>query len=462
MKLTLYNSLTRKREIFKPIKPNLVGMYVCGPTVYDHPHLGNARSVVVYDVLYRVLIRVYGKNNVLYVRNITDIDDKIIARAVKNKISIIELTQKTTEHFHADMDYLSCLRPNAEPKATDHISEMIDIIEKLLANDIAYQVNKHVYFNVKKSTDYTMLSGRSFEDMFQNVRVDNSTDKKNSGDFVLWKPALNTDDDSAKFESPFGVGRPGWHIECSAMSHKYLGETFDIHGGGADLIFPHHTNEIAQSLSAFPGSEYAKTWVHNGFLTVNNEKMSKSLNNFVTVRDLINQKIKGDAVRLFLLGNHYRKPIDFNQKAILDANKTIAYWYRAIENIEDQLIVHEELPERFIHPLLDDLNTSSSIKTINDFAKEAHSSVDYQQKIMAASNMLTCARFLGLMNGSVDDWFKSVDNSEKINKLIQERSEAKLKKDWQLADDIRSALIEMGVAIEDKSDGSTIWKSIKS
>ena len=244
MKLTLYNSLTRKREKFTPIDTNLVKMYVCGPTVYDHPHIGNARSVVIYDILYRILMKIYGEKQVLYVRNITDIDDKIIVKAAQDKMPISELTQRTTEYFHTDMDYLACIRPNIEPKATDHVQEMIDIISKLLANSMAYQVNNHVYFDVKKSVDYTKLSGRSFDDMFQDVRVDNSADKKNPGDFVLWKSSLDSDDESAKFNSPFGVGRPGWHIECSAISHKYLGENFDIHGGGADLIFPHHTNEL--------------------------------------------------------------------------------------------------------------------------------------------------------------------------------------------------------------------------
>jgi len=460
MKLTLYNSLTRKREIFTPIDSNLVKMYVCGPTVYDHPHIGNARSVVIYDILYRVLIKIYEKKKVLYVRNITDIDDKIIVKAAQDKISISDLTQKTTEYFHADMDYLACLRPNIEPKATDHVQEMIDIISKLLVNGMAYQVNNHVYFDVKKSVGYTKLSGRSFDDMFQDVRVDNSVDKKNPGDFVLWKPSLDSDDESAKFNSPFGVGRPGWHIECSAMSHKYLGETFDIHGGGADLIFPHHTNEIAQSCAAFPGSEFAKTWVHNGFLTVNHEKMSKSLKNFVTVQNLIHRGVKSEAARLFLLSNHYRKPIDYNEKALLDSNRTISYWYRAIDNIEDKLEIHKELPKPFIQSLLDDLNTHNAIKITNDFAKEVHTSTNISQKIKAASNMLTCARFLGLMANSAKEWFQGGDETSQIDKLIAQRAEAKLVKNWDLADNIRTQLLNMGIAIEDKADGSTAWKKM--
>ncbi|MDP4709480.1 MAG: cysteine--tRNA ligase [Rickettsiaceae bacterium] len=459
MKLLLYNSLARKKEIFLPIDTNLVKMYVCGPTVYDRPHIGNARSVVIYDTLYRILIKIYGKKQVLYVRNITDIDDKIIVRAAQDKIAISELTQKTTEYFHSDMDYLACLRPNIEPKATDHVQEMIDIISKLLANDVAYKADEHIYFDVTKYSNYNKLSGRSFEEMFQGVRVDNSDSKRNPNDFVLWKPALESDDQSAKFISPFGIGRPGWHIECSAMSHKYLGETFDIHGGGADLIFPHHTNEIAQSCAAFPGSEFAKTWVHNGFLTVNHEKMSKSLNNFVTVQDLITQGVKGEVVRLFLLSNHYRKPIDYNEKAILDANRMISYWYRAIEDMEvDQLEINQELPENFVQALLQDLNTHNAIKITNDYAKQVYTLANNKQKVEAANNMLTCARFLGLMPGSARDWFQTIDNKSQVDQLIVDRAAAKQAKNWSLADSIRDQLSEMGVVIEDKSDGSTSWK----
>lgn len=461
MNLTLYNSLTRKREVFSPINHKLVKMYVCGPTVYDHPHIGNARSVVVYDILYRILIKIYGKNQVLYVRNITDIDDKIIKKAAEDKISVTSLTQKTTEYFHEDMDYLSCLRPNIEPKATDHVQEMIDIINRLLEYKMAYKANGHVYFDVKKSSKYTELSGRSFEEMFSNVRVDNSEDKNNQCDFVLWKPSLDSDDESSRFESPFGTGRPGWHIECSAMSHKYLGETFDIHGGGADLIFPHHTNEIAQSCAAFPGSEFAKTWVHNGFLTVNREKMSKSLKNFITVRDLIDRGVKGEVVRLFLLSNHYRKPIDYNEKVIDDAHKTISYWYRAMEGVEDISISSEiDVPDVFIESLLEDLNTNNAVKTINDFAKQAHLAVDKLEKKEAAHSMLVCARFLGLMSASSKEWFQGVDNSEQINQLIAQRSEAKVAKNWHLADEIRDKLLSMSIVIEDKKDGITIWKKV--
>jgi cysteinyl-tRNA synthetase len=451
MKLSLFNTLTRKREDFKPLDSNLVKMYVCGPTVYDHPHIGNARSAVVYDLLYRTLTHLYGKNKVLYVRNITDVDDKIMDRASELGIAISKLTKETTINFHEDMEYLGCLPPNKEPKATEHISEMIDIIQKLLDQNIAYKAAGHVYFDVSKAGSYTALSGRSLEELRAGVRIEDDKNKKHSADFVLWKPANEEDDISTKFLSPFGVGRPGWHIECSAMSNKFLGPDFDIHGGGIDLIFPHHTNEIAQSSCAFPGSSYAKYWIHNGFLTVNHEKMSKSLGNFITVKDLRDKKIKGDVVRLLLLTVHYRKPLDYNEKATEDAQKMLNYWYRAIENIE---IVNDEIPSEFLDYLLDDLNTHLAIKLINDFAKQAHAN-----DINAAQKMVSCARFLGLMRLDFNEWFKGNVEDDLINQLIAQRLEAKKEKNWILADEIRDRLTEIGVVVEDKPDGSTIWKT---
>lgn len=477
MKLSLYNSLSRQKEEFTPIDTELVKMYVCGPTVYDHPHIGNARSVVVYDILYRILIEIFGFEKVRYVRNITDIDDKIIVRAREEGVPVAELTKKTTDYFHDDMDYLGCLRPNIEPKATDHLEEMIFIIQRLLEEGFAYQAEGHVYFDVTKAPHYNELSGRSFDDMLQEVRIDNSSGKRNPADFVLWKPAHADDDISAKFTSPFndkasegegGYGRPGWHIECSAMSYKYLGETFDIHGGGADLIFPHHTNEIAQSCCAFPGSEYAKLWVHNGFLTVNQEKMSKSLGNFTTVYDLRNKGIKGEVARLFLLSNHYRKPIDYNDKAISDAQQMINYWYRAIEDMDSEVIESrikkENLPAEFFAYLLDDMNISAAIRVTNEFAKDIHSGSSDNKKEEIAVKLVICARFLGLMQQSAKEWFKGKKGRDKgdnndieIEKLIEQRLAAKKQKDWQLADSIRDKLKDMGIEIEDKPGGTCRW-----
>ena len=482
MKLSLFNTVTRKREHFKPLNMNLVKMYVCGPTVYDHPHIGNARSAVVYDILYRVLMQLYGQSSVLYVRNITDIDDKIMDRAAQLNIPISKLTEKTIIDYHEDMKYLGCLKPSKEPKATEHLPQMIDIIKKLLTAGIAYEAQGHVYFDVSKAPNYTALSGRTFEEIKESGRIESNKNKKNVADFVLWKPAEKHDDDSAKFVSPFGLGRPGWHIECSAMSHQFLGPTFDIHGGGVDLIFPHHTNEIAQSCSAFPGSEYAKYWVHNGFLTVDHEKMSKSLGNFITVKDLMDEQIKGDVVRLLLLSTYYRKPLDYNKKALTDAEKTLNYWYQTIEDLglntddivnpdeflstEDDILstnnalTIKHVPQIFFDALLDDLNTPAALKLVNDFAKDSHRANTYEAKIIAAKKMIYCARFLGLMRMNNEKWFKGDINYNNIKELIDQRLDAKAQKNWQLADQIRDHLIKLSITIEDKPNGTTVWKKL--
>ncbi len=462
MKLSLFNTLTKKKEIFTPIDDQCIKMYVCGPTVYDHPHIGNARSVVTYDILYRVLISIYGKDKVIYVRNITDIDDKIIQRAKQDNISIKELTVKTTEYFHSDMDYLSCLRPNFEPRATEHLEDMFYIINALLDKDIAYRSEGHIYFNISKAARYTELSGQSIDKLFESVRVEASLGKRNPGDFVLWKPASSDDSKDSIYSSPFGLGRPGWHIECSAMSYRFLGEAFDIHGGGVDLIFPHHTNEIAQSCTAFDDSEYARYWVHNGFLTVNREKMSKSLGNFTTVKDLIDQGIRGDVARLFLLSNHYRKPLDYNSKAIADSEHMLDYWYRAIELFDGfEITENINLPPEFYNALLDDINTSEAIKVTNEFAKIVHNSREQEGKLDSFKKFVTCARFLGLVNKSAKEWFKADLDSTVIDELINQRKMAKAKKDWTKADAIRQDLVNHGVMIEDHLDETTTWKKLK-
>lgn len=456
MKLYLHNTLTRIKEIFQPIDKNLIKMYVCGPTVYDRPHIGNARSVVVYDILYRLLEEIFGEANVKYVRNITDVDDKIIDRAAEHKITIGELTKKITAEFHQDMYYLGCKSPTLEPRATEHIEEMIEIIEKLIAINHAYIADNHVYFDVSTAPNYTGLSNRDLDEMADGVRIENSKAKKHPYDFVLWKPAKPDESLEANFESPWGLGRPGWHIECSSMSYKYLGENFDIHGGGADLIFPHHTNEIAQSKCAFPDSLYAKYWVHNGFLTSNGEKMSKSLGNFITVKDLINKKIPGEIVRLFLLTVHYRKPLDYNDKALDDAKKTMDYWYRAIENVNT--IKLSTMPQDFMQALLDDMNTPLAIKIINDYAKQVFLGQTVEEKQINTSSLLACANFIGLMTQKPQAWFHAGIDEIYINRLVDKRLEAKKRKDWLLADQIRKQLLEEGITLEDKMDGTTIWR----
>ncbi len=463
MQLSLYNTLTQRHEIFKPLDKNLVKMYVCGPTVYDSPHIGNARSVVVYDILQRILVHIFGKEHVLYVRNITDIDDKIIERAKSLNIPINQLTQQTTIAFHRDMAYLGCQSPNIEPKATEHVAEMLAIIEQLIAFKYAYVADKHVYFDVSAAKDYTKLSRRQLDELLQGVRIENDISKRHPQDFVLWKIV---DEGSLKdlecvFDSPWGAGRPGWHIECSAMSNKYLGQTFDIHGGGADLIFPHHTNEIAQSTCAFEGSLFAKTWVHNGFLTVNGNKMSKSLGNFVTVKELLEKNIPGETIRLFLLSTHYRKPLDFNDKALHDSSKLLNYWYRALSDANTSPI---NLPDNFLASLFDDMNTSLAIKIINDYAKQAHAATKEDDKTIYTSLMLACANFIGLLELPADQWFTpdsseiKQDNDVNIEELIEKRLLAKQEKNWALADKIRGDLLKLGIVLEDKPDGETKWR----
>jgi len=456
MEIYLYNTLTRSKELFKPQDQTNIKMYVCGPTVYDNPHIGNSRSVAVYDLLYRILIKIFGVLAVKYVRNITDVDDKIIDRARALNITINELTEKVTKEFHLNMQYLGCLPPNIEPKATQHIDIMIEIIERLIKLGAAYIAEDHVYFDVLSAPNYTELSNRNLEDMLEGVRVENSKTKKHPQDFVLWKPAKSDESKDINFKSPWGLGRPGWHIECSAMSYKYLGENFDIHGGGADLIFPHHTNEIAQSRCAFPSSTYAKYWVHNGFLTVNGEKMSKSLGNFITVRDLMDKKIQEEVVRLFLLSSHYRRPLDYNDKAIEDAKKTLDYWYRAIQNINIQKI--NILSNDFIEVLLDDMNTPLAVKIINDYAKNVFTATTEEEKHFNASNLIACANFIGLMNKTPHEWFNSDIDETYINNLINQRLEAKKQKNWQLADQIRDRLLKEQIILEDTPSGTTVWR----
>ncbi|MCX4079083.1 cysteine--tRNA ligase [Rickettsia rhipicephali] len=451
----LYNTLSRTKEVFNPQDQANVKMYVCGPTVYDNPHIGNGRSGVVYDLLYRIVMKIFGEKTIKYVRNITNVDDKIIDRAELLGVTIDELTDKVTKEFHKNMAYLGCMLPSIEPKATKHTDVMIAIIERLIAKEHAYVADNHVYFDVLSAPNYTELSNRNLEEMFEGVHVENSKTKKNPQDFVLWKPAKQNESANMNFESPWGLGRPGWHIECSAMSYKYLGENFDIHGGGADLIFPHHTNEIAQSRCAFPSSTYAKYWVHNGFLTVNGEKMSKSLGNFITIRDLMDKQIQGEVVRLFLLSSHYRRPLDYNDKAIEDAKKTLDYWYRAIENINVQKI---DLPHDFMQSLLDDMNTPLAVKIINDYAKGVFISKTEEERQLNASAIITCANFIGLMNKTPHEWFNSGVDELYINEFVNKRLEAKKQKNWLLADQIRNQLLEEKIILEDQPDGTTIWR----
>ncbi len=440
--LSLYNTLTRKKEEFNPADPKNVRMYVCGPTVYDRPHLGNARSVVVYDVLYRLLRHIYGENHVNYVRNITDVDDKINAAARANNEPISALTKRVEGWFHEDMAALNCLSPTHEPHATDHIKEMVAIIEKLIAGGHAYVSQGHVLFRVASYKEYGQLSGRKLEDLIAGARVEVENYKENAGDFVLWKPADAEDDPSSVFDSPWGKGRPGWHIECSAMSSKYLGDNFDIHGGGADLMFPHHENEIAQSCCAAPKSSFAKTWVHNGFLTVNGEKMSKSLGNFTTVKDVLDKGVRGEVIRFALLSAHYRSPLDWNDKLLHDAKLTLDKWYRSIGG---QWSVVSGQEEEFLVSLSDDLNIQKAISIMHE---------------AQPNELLKMGNMLGFLQMSPEKWFKgdSGDDNLEIQNLINERITAKKSKNWARADEIRKTLADQGIMLEDKPDGTTDWR----
>ncbi len=437
--IKLSNSLTRTLETFTPLDAAHVKMYVCGPTVYARPHIGNARSVVVYDVLYRLLAHDFPK--VTFVRNITDVDDKINAAAVERGITIQALTAEVTQQFHDDMAALACLAPTVEPRATEHIAPMIALIERLIAGGFAYVAEGHVLFRVEKDPQYGMLSRRSVKDMIAGARVEVAPYKEYPGDFVLWKPASEKDDASSKFDSPWGVGRPGWHIECSAMSETHLGVDFDIHGGGADLMFPHHENEIAQSTCGNAGSHYARYWVHNGFLTVDGEKMSKSLGNFITVHDLLRKGIKGEVIRLALLSARYHEPLDWTQKLLEDAEKVLNRLYRKLPQGGAKGAVHPEILEA----LRDDVNTPKALAILQTLDNEA----------LSAS-----AHFLGLLQTDAQRWFKGDSAGEDtlwIELQVEARNAAKKARDFATSDAIRDALKAKGIILEDSAQGTT-WR----
>lgn len=503
-KLRLYNSYTAKKEDFNPLDPNNIRMYVCGPTVYDRPHLGNARAVVVYDVLYRLLKHLYPK--VTYVRNITDVDDKINAAAKANNEPISALTKRVTGWFHDDMKALNCLNPDVEPTATAHVGEMIELIEKIIENGRGYVSQGHVLFDVYSIGKnppsippppageesggryyfYGKLSGKKLDDLIAGARVEVESYKKNPGDFVLWKPAEEGDDPSSIFDSPWGKGRPGWHIECSAMSAKHLGVDFDIHGGGADLKFPHHENEIAQSLCGNKGSHFATYWIHNGFLTVNGEKMSKSLGNFITVRELLDKGIKGEVIRFVLLTTKYNEPLDWTEDRIKAAKNTLDTLYRNIDeaynkknaasNIappSDDAQYHDKkgiiklYSESIEEALCDDLNTLEALVYVNKLVSLGRtiSIVQDKQKYKEEFQLWEFSvnkvkEWLGLLELSSDEWFGRSNNNDNIEALIEARSSAKKARNWAEADKIREELKNQGIILEDKPDGTTIWRRI--
>ena len=446
MLLKLTNTLTRNKEPFTPIDPANIKMYVCGPTVYDYPHVGNARPLIVFDILFRLLKKVFTNSNVTYVRNITDIDDKIIEASILKNISIDQLTSKVTKDFHDDCKYLGCLNPTFEPKATEHIHEMIVLINKLIKNGFAYEKENHVYFDVNKFSEYGKLSNKKIEDLISGARVEVSKNKKSAADFVLWKPS---NENEPSWASPFGKGRPGWHLECSAMSQKYLGPHFDIHGGGLDLIFPHHENEIAQSVCANQNQKFSNYWLHNGYVTVDKQKMSKSLGNFITINSLKN-KFSGQVIRLAMLNTHYTQPFDWNNEILETSKKNLDKWY---EFYTDQEI---DILDENLAFLLDDLNTPQMITNIHELYKKAKSG----DKVSAQQLSVSC-KLLGLFNESKINWEENKKTgkitADEIEDLISKRNLARSIKDFSTSDKIRDLLISKGVEISDK-EGKTVWK----
>jgi len=445
MDIFLTNNLTNKKEQFIPKNKSNIGMYVCGPTVYDDPHIGNARPLIIFDILFKLLKKKF--ESVTYVRNITDIDDKIIKSSQEQKISTKELTEKVTKSFLEDCKFLNCENPTHQPKATEHIGLMIEMINELIKKGFAYENESHVYFEVKKFSDYGKLSNKNLEELIAGSRVEISENKKNSEDFVLWKPS---NDNEPSWDSPWGKGRPGWHLECSAMSKKFLGEEFDIHGGGIDLIFPHHENEIAQSRCANDTKAFANYWVHNAFITISNEKMAKSQGNILKIKDF-RKKMSGQVIRLALMSAHYKQPLDWNEKLINDCQNTLDKWYR----IYSPEIKNADIPEVILKPLYEDLNTPGYIANLHQLYDKANKGEDLDIFISAC-------KFIGLFNEDSKQWDsfkknKASISEEEIKNMIDLRNKARENKNYKEADEIRNKLLDKGVLIEDKDD-KTLWK----
>ena len=447
MSLRLFNTLAREKQTFEPIEAGKVGIYACGPTVYDNIHVGNARPLVVFDVLVRLLRHIYP--DVTYVRNITDVDDKINARAHERGITITKLCDDTIERFHQDAEALLVQAPDVEPRATHHIAEMIAMIETLIAKEHAYEAEGHVLFAINSMAAYGQLSNRTLEMMRAGARVEIAPYKRDAGDFVLWKPS---DQGAPSWDSPWGKGRPGWHIECSAMSAKYLGTIFDIHAGGLDLIFPHHENEIAQSCCAHDSQDMARFWVHNGYVTVDGEKMSKSLGNFTTVRDAL-EKHRGEAVRYALLNAHYRAPLDYSDNAVAEAKQALDRLYRAAGDAAPA-----QAPDAdFMAALSDDLNTPLALSVLHKLAKQAN-----QGDGTAASSLKASAMMMGLLVQDEESWVRGQSaegglSDDEIEVLIEERQQARKARDFARADAIRDTLSGAGIALLDSADG-TSWE----
>jgi cysteinyl-tRNA synthetase len=466
MELKLYDTLTREKRPFRPLDAARVRMYVCGPTVYDFAHIGNARPVIVFDVLFRLLRHLYGADHVTYVRNITDVDDKIIARAAEEypglplNEAIRRLTETTDRQFHEDVAALGCLPPTVEPRATAHIEEMKTLIERLVAQDYAYVAEENVLFSVPSMPDYGKLSKRSLDELIAGARVEVAPYKRDPRDFVLWKPSKPGE---PAWPSPCGIatsGRPGWHIECSAMAWKHLGETFDIHGGGIDLVFPHHENEIAQTRCAFHSPVMADFWMHNGFLQVEGRKMAKSEGNFVTIRELL-ADWPGEVLRLNMLRTHYRQPIDWTMAGVLESQKVLDHWYDIVA--DTPMPIGVDADDEVVGSLCDDLNTPSALTRLHALAGEIRSCASGLHQLELKNKLKVSGAFLGVLAFTKGEALENrphrrVVDADKVNALIDARNAARKAKNFKEADRIRDELNAMGIELEDHKDGSTTWK----
>ena len=457
MTIRIYNTLAREKQEFVPQDPERITMYVCGPTVYNYAHIGNARPAVIFDLLHRLLSLHYPK--VVYARNITDVDDKINESAAKLGVPISEISRKYADAYHADMAAIGSALPTIEPRATDHISQMLTMIQRLIDSGHAYEAEGHVLFNIDSFDKYGSLSGRDSREMVAGSRVEVAPFKRNPGDFVLWKPSV---DPLPGWESPWGWGRPGWHLECSVMAETHLGKTIDIHGGGQDLIFPHHENEIAQSVCSHEGQPFARYWMHNGFVTVQKRKMSKSLGNTMVVHELL-QENEGETLRYLLLSAHYRQPLDWSGKELERAKRTLDRLYGVLRNASDSFgpFTADERPgEAFLDALRDDLNTPVALAEFNRVARQLANTESREEAQQVAGELLADAAFIGLLQNTPEEWFSggaSDDESQEIEALIKKRNQARADRDFATADAMRDQLTAMGIILED-ADGVTRWR----
>lgn len=460
MTLKLHDTLTREKRVFVPADPDRVTMYVCGPTVYNHAHIGNFRPVVVFDVLYRMLRHIYGEDAVVYARNVTDVDDKINKKAFEEGVPIKTITDRYLAAYHADADGLLALRPNLEPKATEHIGEIVAMIGKLVDNGSAYAAEGHVLFDTQAFPDYGQLSGRDLDDMIAGARVEVAPYKRHPADFVLWKPSKENE---PVWDSPWGAGRPGWHIECSAMIDKSLGKTIDIHGGGIDLAFPHHENEVAQSRCAHGLPVLANYWMHNGFLDMSGEKMSKSLGNVILPHELL-KTTPGEVIRWALLSAHYRQPLDWTPELLEQSKKALDRLYGALRRAKDVPMDQAmEAPEEVVAALEDDLNTPQAISCFFEVSSAIERAVTAGDTVAIAANkarLIEAGALLGFLQADPDSWFEgdaSEDLKAQVEDLLKRRVEARSAKDWTAADAIRAELDALGVVVMDGPAGAT-WR----